>query len=396
MDNYRSSDNGSGASSYVIPEGESEDAARNVIHWSDQTQHLPRFLRWSLSASPGNSMCARVGFCLTSYFSSIVGAGLPMAYILKSVPLGLTFGIVMAVCNTFQVALAPNMHHEYFWKLILDDVVDLNKKMKKQFVGGLTFNMVVFSPLLFYFLYLPLTNSDLVGGANYKTMWLILWVCMYALAPYQFLAQGLTYQVTLKATGMWSDKCRNYFINLRESLVAANEDTRKSVNATIATYQREVEDWSSTTNHLLHGFNTVGIIVPLLLSVTSLVMITNMPADSSGADRAIAIALTALFSLFMTWFFCMSIYAVAKPSMSFERNKWDLLNDMRVVDANIKRGWTQDEFNQWLSQHELSAAVAFGVKITGTKMRSIGGVVASGLGIVLYVLLREELRGMLG
>ena len=99
--------------------------------------------------------------------------------------------------------------------------------------------------------------------------------------------------------------------------------------------------------------------------------------------------------MFMAFFFCTSMYVVAKPSMVFEEYKRSLLNDIRVVDANVKRGWTQEQFHHWLEQHNLSAAVAFGVKVTGAKMRSIGGFVTTVLGVILYFLLREELRDLL-
>ena len=80
MDNYRSSDNGSGASSYVIPGGRrSPKCNTGVIKFIIFQDFFDgHFLR------SGIGMCARAGGYLYS-FSSIVGARLPMAYILKSV-----------------------------------------------------------------------------------------------------------------------------------------------------------------------------------------------------------------------------------------------------------------------------------------------------------------------
>ena len=45
------------------------------------------------------------------------------------------------------------------------------------------------------------------------------------------------------------------------------------------------------------------------------------------------------------------------------------------MDTNIKRIWAQKHFNYWLL--DLSAAKAFGVKVTGARMRSIGGFVTT-------------------
>ena len=98
----------------------------------------------------------------------------------------------------------------------------------------------------------------------------------------------------------------------------------------------------------------------------------------------------------LSTYFIQALHAAAKPNLSFERLKRELLNDVRVVDANVKRGWTKRELDEWLPAHAISAARAFGVRVTATRMRSVGGGFVTVLGLLLYFLLREELRGVLG
>ena len=59
--------------------------------------------------------------------------------------------------------------------------------------------------------------------------------------------------------------------------------------------------------------------------------------------------------------------------------------------------WDQfrESFKEWLSNHNLNATKVFGTKVTFEKMKQAAGLFTSIVGIVLYVLLREELRGML-
>ncbi len=396
-------------SAYVLPSADVFDVVDAAAAGGGWKGHrLPTFLRWALAVSPGNGGLARALFCICSLNVSVVCAGMTMAQMLKSVPLGQVFGGAMAVGQLAMGFTFPNLRDPYFRALVLENPPELAAKSKKVFVGVTLFNMLIFSPGLFFLLFLPLVDSDLAGGPDFRTMWISLFAVTYVTIPYQSLTQCMN-QLTVQATSVWSEKTRRYFLRLREALLGVDGDTeapagtdlpvinsRAAVNAAIAAHQAEMERWSSTTNRLLATHNTVNICFPLTMSITCLVMLSSMPADTTGGERAAAIALTTLFCMFMTFFMVIGMYSVAKPSMAFETHKRELLNDIRIVDANVRRGWTQEQFHRWLDNHELSAARAFGVKMTGTLMRKAAGFVSTAIGVILYFLLREELRGVLG
>ena len=57
-----------------------------------------------------------------------------------------------------------------------------------------------------------------------------------------------------------------------------------------------------------------------------------------------------------------------------------------------KLKFPKENFESWLSLHNINASRAFGTKITFEKMKQAAGVLTSVFGVVMYLLLREEVR----
>ena len=68
-----------------------------------------------------------------------------------------------------------------------------------------------------------------------------------------------------------------------------------------------------------------------------------------------------------------------------------VLNDPRVQGAIAKIGWSE-RWDKWLHLHELNASRVYGVKVTMSSMRNVSSALASFFAIVMYFLLRNELR----
>ena len=104
----------------------------------------------------------------------------------------------------------------------------------------------------------------------------------------------------------------------------------------------------------------------------------------------------AVFSILMWMFLSSTLYAIAKPNMIWEQQKILLLNDAEVISAVIlKLKFPKENFESWLQLHNVNASRVFGTKVTFEKMKQAAGVITSAFGIILYLLLREELRGMI-
>ena len=61
----------------------------------------------------------------------------------------------------------------------------------------------------------------------------------------------------------------------------------------------------------------------------------------------------------------------------------------------LKLKFPKENFESRLQLHNVNASRVFGTKITFEKMKQAAGVITSAFGIILYLLLREELRGMI-
>ena len=111
---------------------------------------------------------------------------------------------------------------------------------------------------------------------------------------------------------------------------------------------------------------------------------------SSGLGIGATITFTLLAS-FMVIYTCQVLYALAKPNIVWERQKILLLNNANVT-LNLK--FPRESFKEWLEWHDINASKVFGTKVTFEKMKQAAGLLTSIFGIVVYLLLREELRGI--
>ena len=89
-------------------------------------------------------------------------------------------------------------------------------------------------------------------------------------------------------------------------------------------------------------------------------------------------------------------YVLVAGKNKFTGKGSELLNDAEVISAVIlKLKFPKENFESWLQLHNVNASRVFGTKVTFEKMKQAAGVITSAFGIILYLLLREELRGMI-
>ena len=89
----------------------------------------------------------------------------------------------------------------------------------------------------------------------------------------------------------------------------------------------------------------------------------------------------------------MSIIFFSYMTQVWEQQKILLLNNPKVISAVLQKlKFPKETFESWLSLHNINASRAFGTKITFEKMKQAAGVLTSVFGVVMYLLLREEVR----
>ena len=193
--------------------------------------------------------------------------------------------------------------------------------------------------------------------------------------------QSLPDQVSL----VHIDKIKKYLEVVRSIVLSSNAEDGITLVDKLSKEQVKVEKWIlsinkgiSTYTSLMLGFMCSSCVIILLII-------------SSGPGLG-AIVLFSIISVWMCGAIGSSLYAIAKPNMVWEEQKILLLNDAKVI-LNLK--FPRENFEVWLNNHNINASKAFGTKITFGKMRQAAGVFTSGFGIILYLLLREEFRGLL-
>ena len=100
--------------------------------------------------------------------------------------------------------------------------------------------------------------------------------------------------------------------------------------------------------------------------------------------------------LLLMFLFCKSLIALTGPNRHWEQEKKRLLNDPRIQSlVGINGKYSFERFDHWLDAHELSALRAFGIPVTLSLTRSAASLLVSAVTIGTYVVLREEMRGLL-
>ena len=98
-------------------------------------------------------------------------------------------------------------------------------------------------------------------------------------------------------------------------------------------------------------------------------------------------------TIMLMFLFCKNLIALTGPNRHWEQEKKRLLNDPRIQSlVGINGKYSFERFDHWLDAHELSALRAFGVPVTLGLTRSAASLVVSAVTVIMYVVLREELR----
>ena len=91
----------------------------------------------------------------------------------------------------------------------------------------------------------------------------------------------------------------------------------------------------------------------------------------------------------------VQLTGLTKINMVWERGTTRLLNDARIQLLRLNTLGVHEAFARWLQNHELNAARAGGVKVTLRLLRSSAGAIGSVFILATYLVLRENLSGLL-
>ena len=86
---------------------------------------------------------------------------------------------------------------------------------------------------------------------------------------------------------------------------------------------------------------------------------------------------------------------VTAPSREWNLSVQEQLNDASLAPIVTTLFGRRADFNLWLDSHELAAQRIVGNKVSIERLGQVGSLLISGVLIVIYFVLRDELRGLL-
>ena len=308
--------------------------------------------------------------------------------ITSSLPLGILLAAFWSVTNALAFKSIPDFSKGVLLDIILKDekkTKKISKEGQSIIIGTTIFMIFVMYPLMLYFFVVPFANTDNFGeNTAVITYTLFVVGCVGQLMGNVIGAQQSLFPQVSTAH---EEKIKSYLHHVRRIILNENFDQEDGLTIIkkLSKEQQKVEKWINGINKSTTSFNVVCLTVILLNELLGLMFI------AGGVGIGTTLFFSALVFLF-TVYIIQLLYAFAKPNMIWEQQKIALLNDAQVI-LNLK--FPRESFKEWLSLHNFNATKVFGTKVTFEKMKQAAGLFTSIVGIVLYVLLREELRGML-
>ena len=161
-------------------------------------------------------------------------------------------------------------------------------------------------------------------------------------------------------------------------------ESGKSLVELLSAEQKDVERFATLINDNLGVANTLDV---ALAGLQAVVMVIFIPGGTAAT-----VVICSVVTVLNTIYFVQQLYGLAKPSIVFGRSKRRLLNDAKVQQGKLRMGWTVAMFDSWMERHECNSMRVFGAKVTLDKMRQASGFFASLVTLLMYLLLRDEVR----
>ena len=381
-------------SSYTVPmnggeghdfdvQNKREEMERNE-NQLQSINELPTFLRRLIHLSPKRY---KKTFMFIQFMMTI-GWSFPIfSYVTSSVIIGSLLAGYFLIVNSSLTLIPDFTTPGVFLDILLKDskiTKKINDNMKGNVISNAVFMILILLPLSWIFFLINFANTAWLGEQYLSYSFGITIICGALGSIFMILNIPFDMNSTLpeQVSIMHIEKIKNYLEAVRTIILKNDTEDGIPLVKKLSKEQKKVEQWIVDINNGMSSFNTAGIII---LICNGIIMLTI-------AAGGFSLAVTIMFSIFALWMFIFLyniLYGLAKPNLIWEQQKILLFNDAEVI-LNMK--FPIENFETWLSRHDINASRAFGTKVTFEKMKQVAGVLTSAFGIVLYLLLREELR----
>ena len=390
-------------SAYTVEEGHGNawvagDEETNVSS-AARVQSLPvvlqHFIRWQVKHHKWFYACIQCTCGTLPYvlcFSCLLG----------SVPVGIA--ISSALVFTYAMAfVTPDFGEGIFLEMIVEHAEMMAKNTKSKCVGDSITGLVLVIP----FVSLPAIFALSPESSNYNLFGQYTNVLIYSSFVTFAVSQvvecamyTLVQQVMFQIPKVWDDKIEKYVKGLQARLLEFKCDSDKRAKSDFLeelyrSEHQQVESWAIHYNEKMSTWNGLMLLLPLyLLGVFTGAAAILQLQNKSGEDSFKILGLSG-FALLTIAGFLTNTHLMTKPNRCWMKHvKLHLLNDPRLQHRiEILFGF---RFDDWLRSHEVSATRAFGFQMTPQRIMRVGATIGSAFGVVLTLIVGEELRALYG
>ena len=368
-----------------------------------RVEDLPPFVQFGMKWSPRKRPLLSVLFLLVGLIWCFLG----FAQLTGSLGVGLALYIMFSLVFLERLFSVPDSSKGIMLQQLLTNSGATKKGSKKykRLLLVVWISVIILMGAFWIFGLIPFasSSSQLLGEHTFIitiVVGLVSTVCF--LFVLVLFANTMVYGIS---RSVWEHRVEIYLARIREILlqVVDNKDIESngksvSVNSVfneISNVQQEAETWARTIGIPLSSATNACAITSFSVSVVSNFLLVGF-GPGTAETRITAIAIFSGCSLLFAFLFFKVLKSIANINLLWESLRLQYFNDAKIQHSLILLNWSPERFKDFMDNHIINSQVAFGLKITVDRMRRIASVLGSVFAIVLYFLLREELRLLTG
>lgn len=372
----------------IDPPGGSGDRPTYTIE-DVPSEELQFWLRLHVRKSKLNTLITLVGFSFGNipwaFFSFVaLTKSILIAGTVASIGFLFAYGALLAK-STSQTAIKFYVQHP-------DVAKKIGEQCKVTVYGGMVF-MLILAIVTWIFIIEPFRHDYFFGTQTYILVTTTYWVNCLFMIPAS-VTTPIDEILPQHVATVWKQKITNYFERAVHELLQV-ESGKASVMQRLEVEQMKVEEFAIDMNETFSfafGYQTL---MNLLWIFINLALIA-MPSQPGNTIRGTQLGVLSFMVIWCSISMVVSLRALTAPNFCWEKERKRLLNGARIQSlVGVNGEYNFERFDVWLSEHELKAQKAFGVQITQQLARRFGSLLVSTVAVLMYILLREELRALL-
>ena len=383
---------------YAVEE-DGQDEQEQQSNVTPTIKDLPVFLRKVVTNS------AKVTYKRTMvllYFVGQVKGFFVWYQITQSSVVGGFVALSFALGGACDIYFMPDFSQGFFLSLLLNDLSH-TKKLSKQVKSASIANAAtfgIFNLVFTYFFVVPFANSKLLGDHTFIVTVIGTTISLLASIAVTILGVG-TAPLIPQCQLQWENKVKGYLKRVRRTLILEDEEVAQiedGKNKTswivnkLSIEQRKIDQFArSFSNGIGAYYGQSMILCVVLLSICAIIIIT--PSIGANARTNVLLSLGLFVAFLLLWAY-EGLKGLSGANRIWEETRRALLSDAKIQQAKIEMGWTVEVFNEWIENHECRGLRAFGIQVTSGIVRKSYSAFVSFLTIGLYLLAREEIRGL--